>query len=410
MKIKIKTILWTYKELSNGEYEIRLRLTLYKQVSYISTGYSSTKENWDNVNACPKPSHPNCKVINKKIGQLEDDIDFEKKMLERSGQKIILLKELKAKLKSTPVIPSMVKVLAFFDQVISDLANEGRIGYSNVFVSCKASVSKFLNDKDKAFVEFKQADFEGYEKFLLRSITESSTVSYYIRTFYRIWNLAIAKGICSKEHHPSKYISFKPYRKFKTKKRAISAEYINQIENLHFEPTSRMFRSQQYFLFSYYARGINFVDLCKLQHGQNIIGQTLKYTRSKNKRKYNFKLHSKAASIIEVFKNYPIKSDSDYIFPLLKKEHNTPKKIDARVDSALKDLNEDLEEIGKTIGLTNKLTSYVARHSFATNLRRKKVDIAVIQEAMGHETELQTMTYLEEIDDEIVANTIEEAL
>jgi integrase/recombinase XerD len=56
------------------------------------------------------------------------------------------------------------------------------------------------------------------------------------------------------------------------------------------------------------------------------------------------------------------------------------------------------------------VTSYVARHSFATNLKHKKVDISIIQEAMGHETEEMTRTYLEEYDDELVSFSIEEAL
>ena len=91
-------------------------------------------------------------------------------------------------------------------------------------------------------------------------------------------------------------------------------------------------------------------------------------------------------------------------------KHDTPKKIDARIDSALKDLNEDLAKIAQIIRLDKKLTSYAARHSFATNLRNKKVSVSIIQEALGHETELQTATYLDEIDDTIVAKTIEEAL
>ena len=75
------------------------------------------------------------------------------------------------------------------------------------------------------------------------------------------------------------------------------------------------------------------------------------------------------------------------------KFNDTPKKIDARIDSALKDLNEDLKAMANEIKLEKDLTSYVARHSFATNLRQKNVDMSIIQEAMGHETQLQTMTY-----------------
>jgi len=66
--------------------------------------------------------------------------------------------------------------------------------------------------------------------------------------------------------------------------------------------------------------------------------------------------------------------------------------------------------MAKLIGLEKHLTSYVARHSFATNLRHKNVSVSIIQEALGHETEMQTMTYLDDLDDSIIAKSIENAL
>ena len=171
-----------------------------------------------------------------------------------------------------------------------------------------------------------------------------------------------------------------------------------------------MYRSQQYFLFSYYARGMNFIDMAKLKLKENLLGNELSYTRSKNKRRYTYPLHSKALAILHDFRLSEIKSNDGYIFPILHSYHDTPKKIDARIDSALKDLNEDLKKIANLIGLEKHLTSYVARHSFATALRYKSVNVSIIQEALGHETELQTMTYLDDLDDTIIANSIEDAL
>jgi len=91
-----------------------------------------------------------------------------------------------------------------------------------------------------------------------------------------------------------------------------------------------------------------------------------------------------------MFRNYPLQSDGGYIFPILMAEYDTAAKIDARVDSGLKDMNEDLKVIKEAKNIDRHVTSYVARHSFATNLKHKKVDISIIQEAMGHETEEMT--------------------
>lgn len=408
MEIIVKAVLWTYKTLSNGEHEIRLRFTSYKDVKYLGLGYGSTIEHWDSDYEMPLPTHPKFKEIIREIERLRDEADFEIKLANKSNISLTPA-ELKQKLKRSNIV-STFKILEFFDKVIADLEKESRIGYANVFRHCKAVVSNFLNGRDKSFGTFSKSDCENFEKYLLENVNKPSSISHYLRTFYRLWNLAIDDDICSKEQHPSKYIKFKVYKKFKTRKRAISIEHIKAIEDLNFDIFSRLYRSQQYFLFSYYARGINFIDLAQLKDKVNLKGDELYYVRSKNKREYHFTLHTKAYAIIEFFKTYPMQSDAGYIFPILSEKHDTPKKIDARIDSALKDLNEDLKTIANMIGLTKDLTSYVARHSFATNLRSKKVEVGIIQEALGHETELQTATYLDEIDDTIVAASIEDAL
>jgi len=410
MEVKIKTILWKHKKNANGEHEIRIRLTLYKQVAYLNCGFSSTEENWDQANECPKSSHPKFKNIIKKIHDVYDDINFELKLLSKNGIELFSLPELKAKIKTPVIRNTNTKILDFYDLVITQLDSEGRIGYSNIFSSSKCNFKKFSKKDDKSFISFSKIDFENYEKFLLENKKSDNTMSFYIRTFTRLWNIAIEKGSCPKDHHPSKYFKFKAYRRFKTKKRAVSPETIKAIESLNFENSSRIFRSQQYFLFSYYARGINFIDLAKLKLNKNLVGTELIYVRSKNKRKYHYQLHSKAVSIIRLFERSPFKSDAGYVFPILQSYHDSPKKIDARIDSALKDLNEDLGKMAKSIGLEKQLTSYVARHSFATHLRNKNISVSIIQEALGHESEMQTMTYLDELDDSIISESIENAL
>ena len=408
-EIKIKPVLWRHKTAKNGEFEIRIRVTQYKEVGYYNTGFTSREDNWDELNECPLSSHPKFKAIIKKINSLVSEIDYEIKTMHRNGIEMISLKELKDKVRKVELRVQPVKILQLFDIVIKEMEEQGRIGYAGVFYSGKIKLKKYLL-VDKTFWAFTKTDFEAYENYLRTNVPSENTMSLYIRTFNRLWNIAIQRGYCPKEHHPSKYFTFKPYRRIKTKKRAVSADVMQAIAKLEYEKDSRMYRSQQLFLFSYYARGINFIDLAQLKHRINIKGNEINYTRSKNKRKYQYQLHSKALAIIEWFKSYSLQSDAGYVFPLLMKIHDTPKKIDARIDSGLKDLNEDLKVMAKDLKLEKDLTSYVARHSFATNLRQKNVDLNIIQEAMGHETQLQTMTYLDEIDDSLIAKSIEEAL
>lgn len=121
-------------------------------------------------------------------------------------------------------------------------------------------------------------------------------------------------------------------------------------------------------------------------------------------------MHPKANIVVEIFRSYPDQSNDGYVFPILDAHHDTPRKIEVRIDSALKDFNEDLLAFEQETDCPKHITSYSIRHSFATALRHKKVDISIIKEAMGHETELQTEVYLEEIDDSIITEEIEKAL
>lgn len=410
MEVLTKVTLRNDRVDANGEREIRIRLTLYKEQKYLAIGYKSSNEHWDFENNAPAISHPQYKKISREIEDKIEDIEFEVKLLKKSGHEFISLADLIARVKKSnkPVVAA--KLYAFTQSIIDDLNSQDKIGYANTFEYLMEYVLKHaFGEKDKAFVSFTKADFEALENYLIGQQLKETSMSAYLRTFYRIWNLAIAAGMCSKEHHPKKHIRFKPYKKYKTSKRAISAADMKLIENYEAEYGSRIFRSKQMFLFSYYCRGINYNDIVKLKES-NINGEILRYTRSKNKRLYDFKLHSKAKAILDIFRNYPIQSDGGYIFPVLKAEHNTAAKIDARIDSGLKDLNEDLKTIKEAKGIDRTVTSYVARHSFATNLKHKKVDVSIIQEAMGHETEEITRIYLEEYDDELVSSSIEEAL
>ena len=408
MKVLCEGVLWRYHELKNGEYTVKVRLTRNKEVEYILTGYSSLIENWDELNSLPASSHPKFKELIKKIENIRDEVEFEIKLAKKEGV-LFTLTEIKNTIEQNraPDVKQK-KVLEFFDEIIAELEAAGRIGYADIFDGCKATIGKLFSGKDKTFTSVNEKDFKAYDLFISTLKTES-TKSLYVRTFYRLWNLAIDRKHCPKEHHPKFFLKYKAYKKIKTKKRAIGFDYISKIESLHLDCSSRLYRSQQYFIFCYYSRGLNFTDLAKLKHRKNIYKGQLYYKRSKNKREYNFELHPKAKEVVRLFEKYPLKSD-DYVFPILNSWNDTPRKINTRIESALKDFNEDLGKFEEMIDSPKHITSYVIRHAFATNLRHKNVDIAIIKEAMGHETEIQTNTYLEEIDDSIVAKSIEDAL
>jgi len=421
----LRAVVKTEQNFVRGEFPVRIRIAQLKEKAFIPLGYSSAPENWDKDKGLPKPSHPHYLALSKRISEYLEDLNFEIKSAEKSGH-YLTCNELKRRAiqygNTLQPKANQLKILEYFDKVINDLELAGRSGYADTFKNARATVSKLLNDgkhirpadraneKDKAFLAFTKEDHLQYERQITANDLSESTISHYLRGYYRIWNMAIKEGYCSREqHHPARYIGYQPYKRIRTKKRSINQDFLQDILNLQFDPDTRMSRSQMLLKFTYFGRGINFVDLCKLKW-DNIGNGTLHYRRSKNRRQYDYTLHAEALKVVEYFRNHPQTDDSEYIFPFLTAEHDTPRKRDVRIDSALKDFNEDLKVMAQAVGWERKFTSYSLRHGFATHLRNNKVEISIIKEALGHETELQTSVYLDDLDDTIVAAAINKAL
>jgi site-specific recombinase XerD len=415
--ILLKPILWTYRVIIDtdknyviGEHEVRIRMTQNRVPKYITTNYSSSPENWDDKNGVPLTTHPKYLELSARIKKIVEDIEYEIKTAEKAGRTITHT-EIKANLsnqiKQSALPEKTNKILAYIQSIIDYYDSVDNPGYANVFYNNKLTVKKLLKDKDKMFLAFTKSDHEAYEKQI--SGTTESTRSHYLRTYYRIWNLAIADGLCNKEHHPKKFIQFKAYKRIRTKKRSIKSDYWERILKLKPAKDTRIYRSHLLMQFMYYARGMNFNDMLKLKK-EDFVNDGITYKRSKNKRNYDFELHPSAVKVIKIFGDFPEQSDAGYIFPFIMQEHDTAKKIDVRIDSALKDFNEDSKAMAEAVGWKKQFTSNALRHGFASHLNEANVDIKIIQEAMGHETQADTRIYLADIEDSIITEAINNAL
>lgn len=418
MQVVIKAVRWKYYTMKSGHQAIKVRLTNYRKVEYIDTQMCCLPVNFDDDAGYPKPAHPEFAALVKRIDEIKEEVDFQIKLARRAGT-TLTVEDIKRSLEGEPKEkPKAVKmhnpaapkmIFEFYKEIIDGYEEAGNTGYADIFRTNMATWKHLFKFKDKAFVDFAKEDFDKITTYL-NTLKTKSTKSVYLRTFYRVWNLAIDKGYCTKEQHPKNFIPFQAYARIRRQKKAAPEQFIQEVQKLVFPYESRLFRSQKYLVFCYYARGINFNDFAKLKHGENLKGGYLKYTRSKNKREYDYKLHPKALEVVRLFETYPMVSDAGYLFPILDATHNTPRKISTRIDSALKDFNEDLLIFEKTLNCPKHITSNVLRHSFASHMRNMKVDTYIMMEAMGHETEEQLNEYLNEIDDTIVSQEIERAL
>ena len=116
-----------------------------------------------------------------------------------------------------------------------------------------------------------------------------------------------------------------------------------------------------------------------------------------------FKLLVPALEILEKYKRATSGEKDDFIFPILNKgDHTTPQQISNRINRVLRQVNASLKELAETAKVPVHLTTYVARHTYATVLKQSGISTGVISEALGHKGEKITQTYLKSFSNEVI--------
>ena len=237
---------------------------------------------------------------------------------------------------------------------------------------------------------------KGLELFLRQRGNSDNSIATRFAIFKAIYNKAIREGKINAKQNP-----FNLYQVgslwAKTRKRAITKKDVQRLAELDLERGSRLsYRvfARDIFLFSYYTAGMNFTDIATLRYCDVVNGR-ISYSRNKTQKLLSFRLMPKAVSIIEKYSRTGHSFD-DYIFPILdKREHITPQQIFNRTHKVLRKVNRELKVLGEMIGLQMPLTTYVARHTYATVLKRSGVNIAIISESLGHSDLSTTQIYLD---------------
>ena len=128
----------------------------------------------------------------------------------------------------------------------------------------------------------------------------------------------------------------------------------------------------------------------------NIVNGRLIYKRQKTKKLIKIPLQPQAVALIEKYSS----NDSQYLFPILSDFHKTDIQQANRIHKVISKVNERLKQMGNALNLPITLTTYVARHSQATVMKRAGVSTSVIREIMGHSSERVTQIYLDSFDNE----------
>lgn len=177
-----------------------------------------------------------------------------------------------------------------------------------------------------------------------------------------------------------------------TEKRSVNEKTVSQLKKTQLPPDSPLALVRDLFLFSFYAQGMPFVDMAFLKR-QQISGGQLVYHRHKTGTRITV---SMLPCIQQILKRYE-SSSSNYVFPLLRSTD-----VQTAYNEYLVKLNwynRSLKQLARFAGIDGRLTSYTARHSWATTAYHSNVDLPVISKALGHSNPQTTLTYLREVDD-----------
>ncbi len=284
-----------------------------------------------------------------------------------------------------------VMLTDFMCQVAEMLEARGHIRTKEIYISTLKSFMAFRQGKDIALAEINSDIMTLYESYLFhnRGISRNSS-SFYMRAFRAVYNRAVNNGLVV-DSHPFKDV----YTGIdKTVKRALPLKVIKQIKNLDLSLLPSLDFARDMFLFSFYTRGMSFVDMAYLRKS-NLKNGVLSYRRRKTGQLLHVKWEKCMQSIVD---KWGIVT-SDYLLPIIVNENKNER---LQYQSALCTTNMLLKELATMIGLSQPLTTYVARHSWASIAHSKNIPLSVISECMGHDSEKTTQIYLASLESTIV--------
>lgn len=391
------------KPTNEGLYPVVLRITKDRKSKLISLKYKCLSKDWDEDNNQFKKSYPNyvqCnRVLLKKMEKALEIIDgFNLQEVD------FTLTQFEEKFKGKSVSNSTV--LDFWKNKIDDLNTAGRIGNAKAYNETRKSFFKFCQNNQILFRDITPALLDKYETYLRANNNTDGGIGVKMRELRALYNDAIRKGVVDEKCYPFKVFKVSKFKSGNNKK-AITRAEVKLIEDLDEIEYPHLVEAKKLFVFSYFTRGMNFYDVMKLRWS-NIEGDRIVYVRSKTKGRFAVKILKPVEEILNYYKS--MNSLTDYVFPILLKEDLTPIQIENRKDKKLKMYNKDLKKIAQLVGINKPLTSYVARHSFATNSKELGISTDVISQSMGHQNVSVTTAYLKDFDNDVIDDANERLL
>jgi integrase/recombinase XerD len=386
-----------YHPKANGKHSVKIRVTFDRQSLYYKTGISlSEVEFVKAMGDKPRGEHKEIalklQAFEKRAADIIDELPifnfpaFEKQYYSNRGTKDT--------------------IDTAFTNYIEQLKERGQIGTVVTYECAQKSLNTF--QAGAKFSDVTPDFLNKYEKWMLSKEKSITTVGIYLRSLRTLFNNAISDGTLTSDFYP---FGKKKYEipTGNNIKKALTLKEIGSIYHYQPETGSPIEKAKNYWLFMYLCNGMNVKDMCLLKY-ENIKGNILEFERAKTARtKRNVEPIRVAITdeVNEIIRNWGNKKNDGktYIFPILK-AGLTPERERQLIQQITHVINDHMKTIAKALNIENDVTTYAARHSFATVLQRSGVGTEFISEALGHSNVKTTQSYLAGFEDESKRETI----
>jgi integrase/recombinase XerD len=390
------------KKLKNGSHPLVILIIHNRITRRISIGHSLFPFEWDEEKSMPKKGIENYKTLKALIAKKL--AEAEKILMQMEMQSdAFSVDEIKGNIKGNSSVQSFNK---YTKDLIDGMYKANRIGNANAYRWMLSVVEGFTKRKEIQFSDINYKFLKKFEQYHLSKEGNSiNGLNVYLREIRAVYNRAMKEKLVSADLYP--FRDYKIQQK-KTIKRAITKEQMQSIVDLELPEESQLWHARNFFSFSFFAIGMTLTDMAHLKVS-DIQNGRINYTRKKTGKDYTIKVNEKIKPILDYYQSG--KGKSDFIFPIIKRP-NDSRDIKRDISNFTKVYNKNLKAIAT---LTNtdisiNMTSYVARHSWASIANFSGVHIGVISQGMGHADIKTTQTYLADFDNSAIDDANENIL
>jgi integrase len=390
MITSVKLMLNKSRILNNGSYPLVFQVIHNRRKKLLYTGYRVKEEVFDELEGKimngVSSTFTATEVVkmNRELRKMRNQIDIRIRQLERTREEFTVEDILTQNAFGTG--KSQFYLLRYINAQIERKQELKKVGMAAAYKSTRSSLAKFIGRPDVRMSEVDLAFVRRYEDFLYSNGASGNTVSYYLRNLRSLYNQAVTDGYHPRGEYPFAKAQTRPA---KTVKRALSRTDMQNLADLNLENEPELEFTRDLYLFSFYAQGMAFVDIVLLKK-TDICNGVLTYSRHKSKQLIRIVVTPQMQGVIDKYN-----TENEYLFPIISGEYASGYQ---KYRLALGRINRHLKKIAVVADIKVPLTTYTARHTWATLARDYGAPISVISAGLGHTSEEMTRVYLKDFD------------